>query len=146
MNIEEPVQKKVRVENNEEISISTMQLQYKLGMSNVDKESINTYDKQLGNFNSETSKDIQVEEHAKLSCPECNITYSTTSGLHAHMQSIHKGIRYDCTKCDYRANQKGNLGFHMQSVHEGIIYYCNMCNYKACQKSKLIKHKKKKHN
>ena len=117
----EPDQKKLKIENIEEISLSTGHSNNQLDMSNITNASI---DQQSSICNPKISKVIQnkvlhheVDNPDKISCSECNIIYRTKQGLEVHTQSIHKGIRYDCNKCDYRATQKSNLVTHKKRHH-----------------------------
>ena len=65
--------------------------------------------------------------------------------LKRHIQSLHKGIRYQCHQCDYKAAEKYYLRKHMKSIHEGILYPCNQCEYKAMERRSLKRHIEAKH-
>ena len=125
VNIEEPAQKKLKSINIESIPLSTEHLKNVSDISNLNTETIDACYQESSYLKSKASNDIESqvsyfesEKHAKLSCLECNMTYGTKSGLGIHMQSIHKGIRYDCSMCDYKANQKSNLVTHKKRHHK----------------------------
>ena len=85
-----------------------------------------------------------VHEGVKYACNQCDYQ-ATRQGLTIHIQSVHKGFRYACNQCDYQASSQSNLTLHIQSQHLGIKYACNQCDYQTTQQSHLKSHKKRKH-
>ena len=67
-------------------------------------------------------------------------------GVHAHIRSVHEGVKYACHQCDYQATQQGSLTIHIQSLHEGVKYACNQCEYQATQHGHLTRHIQSKHS
>ena len=87
------------------------------------------------------AKELGVNEHFQFR------DYKTAGKpyLKRHIQSLHKGIRYQCHQCDYKAAEKYYLRKHMKSIHEGILYPCNQCEYKAMERRSLKRHIEAKH-
>ena len=67
------------------------------------------------------------------------------SNVHAHIRSVHEGVKYACNRCDYQATEKGALTKHIQSKHEGVKYACNHCDHQATTQSNLTVHIQSKH-
>ena len=44
---------------------------------------------------------------------------------------------YCCNQCDYQATRQDYLQGHIQSKHKGVKYQCNQCNYQGTQKGIL---------
>ena len=56
---------------------------------------------------------------------QCEYRATHNGNLAHHIQSIHKGVKYECNKCGYRAATQGNLDCNIQSIHKGTKYDCN---------------------
>ena len=69
-------------------------------------------------------------------CDECDIKFSTRTGLKLHTDNKHKGVRY-------KAASKVNMKIHNQAMHESFKYPCDRCNYIASTKRSLTWHKRK---
>ena len=41
--------------------------------------------------------------------------------MKTHLDSKHKGIKYNCDQCDFKASAAGWLKRHRASQHEGIL-------------------------
>ena len=75
---------------------------------------------------------IAKEKKAKLEnkefrCNYCDKLYISWAGRYHHMQSIHKGIRYQCDQCTYTAVQRNQIAKHIKEVHEEMGYKCYLC-------------------
>ena len=100
--IKEPAPKKLKETENNKLILSKSHLQH------VEKQLIIT------NGNTEATD----SDFARLSCSECKKTFITKGGLYLHIQSEHKGIRYNCNMCDFTTKQKNNVGRHKQTQHK----------------------------
>ena len=56
-----------------------------------------------------------VSVNGKFECEQCHKSYSKSSNLKAHKQSVHEGKKYACDQCDYQATLKNTLTVHIQS-------------------------------
>ena len=77
--------------------------------------------------------------------------------LRQHIQSQHKGVKFNCDKCpskfSYKANLSkhalfkaiGRLKEHRQSIHEGKRFPCDKCDFLASYKITLNRHYKNLH-
>ena len=60
---------------------------------------------------------------SKLQCPQCDKLFYNCSNVHAHIRSVHEGVKYACNQCDYQASYQNYLTtHHIQSKHEGVKY------------------------
>jgi len=99
-------------------------------------------------FIAPTAKDIsshKAKEHRekpRVVCEECGKDFARKYELHAHVRTIHLGIRdAHCPHCDYVASEKGRIKKHVQTVHLNIRgYRCPYCKYAAKNKSGLDNH------
>ena len=99
-------------------------------------------------FIAPTAKDVsshKAKEHRekpRVVCEECGKDFARKYELHAHVRTIHLGIRdAHCPHCDYVASEKGRIKKHIQTVHLNIrSYKCIYCKYAAKNKSGLDNH------
>jgi len=74
-------------------------------------------------------------------CPDCEKTFSNTTNMRTHYNSVHRGIVFPCDHCDYKATQKGHLKAHIQSLHgKTTVCFCNLCDKKFSSKPSLRYH------
>merc|ERR1712242_322784 len=65
--------------------------------------------------------------------------------LFRHIQSIHRGVRFNCSYCDFVTIDKGSLKRHINGQHEGIKHKCDFCDYENAQIGNVKKHIETKH-
>ena len=53
---------------------------------------------------------------SKFQCPQCDKLFYNSSNVHAHIRSVHEGVKYACNRCDYQATTQGNLTNNSYSV------------------------------
>lgn len=55
--------------------------------------------------------------------------YSSSNGLHNHIEVHHKGTKYPCTvdNCSKIFNSSSKRGVHINVVHKGQRFPCNQC-------------------
>ena len=58
-----------------------------------------------------------VSVNGRHECDQCDKTYSGSSALHTHKQTVHQGVKFACDQCDYQATTQANLARHIQSKH-----------------------------
>jgi hypothetical protein len=57
----------------------------------------------------------------KYQCELCRSTFSTSTRLLGHLESVHLNLRkWKCEKCDYSANLKHFLTVHVKAIHDKI--------------------------
>ena len=55
------------------------------------------------------------------------------------------GSKFQCPQCEKLFSHDRNVHAHIRSVHEGVKYACNQCDQQFTLQSHLIDHKKRKH-
>lgn len=89
---------------------------------------------------------IAQEAHV---CPICCKTFSSTSALKVHVETIHdRKHSYKCEECDETFNKKTNMQNHLRRVHqaaESKRLQCDLCNKKFLCPSELRKHVERVH-
>ena len=53
----------------------------------------------------------------KLSCEQCEKTFTQPGTLNRHKKTVQGGIRYSCDQCQRKFSQSGKLSQHMKIVH-----------------------------
>ena len=77
----------------------------------------------------------------KYQCDFCNSEYKDKSDLRKHVKGKHEGKTYDCNTCHNKFKQKISLDIHFKNIHLQEKHPCDMCDYKATVKSVLTKHR-----
>ena len=75
----------------------------------------------------------------------CTVTHYSHY-LQTHIQSIHKGQRFQCTQCVSKFKYESGLNLHRKSVHEGKMFQCSHCEANFTQKGSLRDHTRSFHN
>jgi len=71
----------------------------------------------------------KLNNECKLSCNECNYSFSYPSQMKRHIELIHRKITEKCPKCKI-VLQRGSLKRHIQNVHKKIKNIsCSLCTY-----------------
>ena len=84
-------------------------------------------------------------ENEDLECGQCGKKYKYKASLEVHVQSEHKGIRYDCSKCGKIFKEQSSLVDHFRAIHEGYKLRCDLCDFQTGRKQSLRYHKLKIH-
>ena len=84
-------------------------------------------------------------ENEDLECGQCGKKYRYKASLEVHIQSEHKGIRYDCSKCGKIFKEQSSLVDHSRAIHEGYKLKCDLCDFQTGRKQSLRYHKLKIH-
>ena len=84
---------------------------------------------------------VIIKQHNRVVLPHT----ATSSSLNRHIQSEHKGKKYQCDSCDKEFTNSSTLWAHYRSVHEGVTYECNICQSTFTQKGSLSQHIKSVH-
>ena len=85
-------------------------------------------------------------DSSRSKCSECDKQYAGPEGLKYHVQSVHKGIRYNCNQCDDKMfTSKCQLKRHIEAIHENIRYACDQCAKQFTDEDNLKKHIENKH-
>ena len=53
----------------------------------------------------------------KLSCEQCEKTFTQPGTLNRHKKTVHGGVRYFCDQCQRKFSQSGKLSQHIKIVH-----------------------------
>ena len=91
------------------------------------------------------SNPMEVDPQGTLPCPECHFMARSQGTLFRHIQSIHRGVRFNCSYCDFVTIDKGSLKRHINGQHEGIKHKCDFCDYENAQIGNVKKHIQTKH-
>ena len=88
--------------------------------------------------------------HLKIknfTCHVCCKKFSYNSILQQHVNSLHKGVKYNCSQCSFQSSHPGNLKSHVKDVHEKINdLICDHCDLRFSQAGNLKRHVKVRHN
>jgi len=91
------------------------------------------------------SNPVEIDPEGTLPCPECHFMARSQGTLFRHIQSIHRGVRFNCPYCDFVTIDKGSLKRHVNGQHEGIKHKCDFCEYENAQIGNVKKHVQTKH-
>jgi len=88
---------------------------------------------------------VEIDPEGTLPCPECQFMARSQGTLFRHIQSVHRGVRFNCPYCDFVTIDKGSLKRHVNGQHEGIKHKCDFCDYENAQIGNVKKHVQTKH-
>eukprot|EP00092_Neocalanus_flemingeri_P008177 GFUD01008817.1.p1 GENE.GFUD01008817.1~~GFUD01008817.1.p1 ORF type:complete len:1155 (+),score=254.55 GFUD01008817.1:150-3467(+) len=91
------------------------------------------------------SNPVEIDPEGTLPCPECHFMARSQGTLFRHIQSVHRGVRFNCPYCDFVTIDKGSLKRHVNGQHEGIKHKCDFCDYENAQIGNVKKHVQTKH-
>ena len=82
----------------------------------------------------------------RISCDQCDKTFSLKLGLAVHMREIHYGVeKFECDKCEYKSKRKYEVQVH-QAVHQqDPNLVCKLCSKIFSRKSNLETHMRELH-
>ena len=82
------------------------------------------------------------KEDLRVSCDECDKTYSNRDGLKRHKSSEHLGLRdYKCLECPAQFARKDTLDDHMRRGKHYFMYFCEQCKLTMLLRSKVARDK-----
>lgn len=88
---------------------------------------------------------VEIDPEGTLPCPECHFMARSQGTLFRHIQSVHRGVKFNCPYCDFVTIDKGSLKRHVNGQHEGIKHKCDFCDYENAQIGNVKKHVQTKH-
>ena len=93
------------------------------------------------------TKHIQSKHKGKkYQCSSCDKEYKDASGLRKHTKSVHEGVTYNCNICDYKGTQKYDLKAHVKSLHlQEEKFFCKLCDFQTTWNRSLVTHNRNVH-
>ena len=87
-------------------------------MFSIRKESLNHH---IRNVHSSENK-------IRVSCDECDMSFSSVSALNRHKSNQHLGLKnYQCNDCPAKFATKDNMVRHQQGDRHHFMYFCEKC-------------------
>ena len=58
-----------------------------------------------------------VHSENKISCDQCDLTFSRSECLKRHIKGVHEDNKFECEQCDFISTRKDKLKRHMNIKH-----------------------------
>ena len=125
------------------------QVQIIIKKSNITNNEFDQHDKRFSYLHPYSLKRCRKKVHGdvRYKCDQCDIIYTTYSGLYRHQKSVHENIRYNCDQCFKSYTGKGDLRNHILAQHElkALLFPCDKCDKSFKSSNALLHHDKKVH-